>query len=620
MVGALGVVFGDIGTSPLYTMQAVFALDREAGTDREAVFGIVSMITWLLIIVVTITYVGFITRADNDGEGGILSLAALLIHRETHQRKTSQAPLVIGTIGAALFLGDAVITPAISVLSAAEGLTVVSDGFDSVTVLVAAAVLTLLFSIQHLGTTKIGASFGPVMICWFLILGMLGASWVVREPGILLALSPIHAIHFAISRPWAAFIALGMAVLAVTGAEALYADLGHFGRRAIAQAWLFVVFPALLLNYLGQGALLMENPSAISNPFFELAPRWALIPLVALATLATVIASQSVISGAFSVVRQAVRLHLLPRLRVIQTSTEQGGQIYLPAVNWLLFIGVIALILGFGSSEKLADAYGLSVTGTLLLELVLFCVFTRRVWQWSWYQIAGLLLLVGSLEFGLFISNTLKILHGGWLPLTIAALLLTLMAIWHKGAHIIFGQREEMEGPLDEFLDELDFTTLPRSPGLAVYPHGNTRTTPLALRAGLSFANSLPEQIILVTVKNVGIPRVSEEEQLELHDHGWADRGVLGIEFRVGFRDSQDVPHAIRLLSRQHPEYGVNPADAHYVLSVFRIEPSDERHPDSWPTWQRHVFRILERWSTNRTHVFRLPPERTIVLGSEIQV
>lgn len=618
-IGAVGVVFGDIGTSPLYTLQAVFAMDPGAGTERETVFGVVSMIIWLLIIIVTLSYVTFITRADNDGEGGILSLAALLL-RQHKPSKTLPAALLIGMVGTALFLGDAVITPAISVLSAAEGLTVVNEGLSSITVLLAAAVLTGLFAIQHHGTARIGASFGPIMVGWFLLLAILGVRWIAVEPSVLWALSPTYAINFAISRPLAAFVALGLGVLAVTGAEALYADLGHFGRKAISHAWVFIVFPALVVNYLGQGALLISNPSAVRNPFFELAPRWSLIPVIVVATMATVIASQSVISGAFSVVRQSVRSHLLPRLRVMQTSQYHGGQIYIPAVNWLLYAGVIALVFGFGSSEKLAGAYGLSVTGTLLLEFILFCVFAHRIWHWRWYQIAGLALLVGTLEGILFVSNTLKIVHGGWLPLTIAALLLTVMGVWHRGARITFGQREQMEGSLTEFLDSPIFANLTRSHGLAVYPHGNSQTVPLALHAAISFANSIPEKIIIVTVKNVGVPRVAEEDQLRICDFGWEERGVIGLEFRVGFRDSQDVPHAVRLFARQHPEYAVDPTAATYVLSVFRIEPSDERHPDTWPQWQRHLFRTLERLSANRTHVFHLPPERTIVLGSEILV
>lgn len=615
---ALGVVFGDIGTSPLYSMRTILMGHEDISTNHTAVLGALSMITWCLIVIVAITYVGIITRADNNGEGGIISLATYLIRRVKPTKKTSAFILITAMVGASLFLGDSLITPAISVLSAAEGLKVISPKLDSLVLPVAIIVLVLLFILQHRGTEKIGRIFGPVMATWFLTLAALGLPSLIKNPEVLLALNPLYAIKFALQSPLIAFIALGASVLAVTGAEALYADLGHFGRKPIMLAWVSLVFPCLVINYFGQGALILANPESISNPFFNLAPSWSRISLVALATCATVIASQAVISGAFSVVRQAVRLSLLPRIRVVQTSKLHGGQVYLPAVNTCLFCGVLLLVLLMGSSQALAGAYGIAITGTLLLELTLFLMFARMVWRWSWFKVGLMLFFVGGLELLLFAANTVKIVSGGWFPILISALIVISMSTWHRGSKIVFGKRRRLEGPLSDFVKQVSQSQINRIPGVAVYPHGDFKTVPLALRASLDFTQALHEQVIIITVKNMGIPHVGEQDRIIVKTLGDPSQGLHQIIYKVGFKDSQDVPKALRLALGANQQLLFNPAQVWYVLSVFRLEPDSDGKRQSWPSWQRSLFRYMERGSANRTQVFHLPPKRTVISGAEI--
>ncbi|MGO3885986.1 MAG: potassium transporter Kup [Mycetocola sp.] len=613
VLGAIGVVFGDIGTSPLYALHTVFSTQHNAvRVDSTDVYGAISMVAWCLIIIVTIGYISLITRADNNGEGGILALAALIKRSLGTGTRRAGAAMILAIIGAALFYGDSLITPAISVLSAAEGLEVVNPDLGRYIVPVAVVVLAALFLAQRWGTHRIGAAFGPIMACWFVVLAVLGVPWIAQNPAIIGALNPVHAIGFALDRPVVAFVAMGAVVLAVTGAEALYADLGHFGRRPIVLAWLSLAFPALLLNYLGQGAMILDDPSTVANPFFHLAPGWATLPLVILATAATIIASQAVISGAFSVTRQATRLSLLPRLKVVQTSRAHGGQIYLPTVNVLLFIGVLTLVLVFGSSERLASAYGLAVTGTLLLELSLFLLLARSVWHWPLWRVIGLAVVIGGLEAVLFAANVIKIESGGWLPLVIAAGAVTVMLSWRRGSRILFGRRRDMEGPLDDFTRTLTDHPVTRVPGLAVFPHGDSTTVPLALRSNVSFNRVLHEHAVILTVVNVGVPTVSAEDRITLTPT--TVPGLVQVGYRVGFNDSQDVPAALRLTAQQHPERGFVPEDASYMLSVFRIEPGRDR---CMPRWQKRLFRVLEKFSANRTQVFNLPADRTVISGAE---
>lgn len=619
-IGALGVVFGDIGTSPLYTMKTVLIGHGDISANHTAVYGALSMITWCLIIIVAVTYVGLITKADNDGEGGILSLATYLLRRMKLPKKTAAFILVLAMVGASLFLGDSLITPAISVLSAAEGLSVINADFETFIVPVAIAVLVVLFLVQHRGTEKIGRIFGPIMAIWFLFMAAISLPWIVQNPGIIRAVNPIYAITFAVESPFVAFLALGSTVLAVTGAEALYADLGHFGRKPIMLAWMILVFPCLLLNYLGQGALILAKPEAVASPFFNLAPSWSRIPLVILATAATVIASQAVISGAFSVVRQAVRLSLLPRIRVVQTSPRHGGQIYLPVVNTILFAGVLLLVLFMGSSEALAAAYGIAITGTLLLELTLFLVFARRVWDWGWIRISIMVAIVGGLELLLFAANVLKIFSGGWFPILISTVIVIAMYTWNRGAKIVFGKRREMEGPIEDFITRLTDCDVRRIPGIAVYPHGDCTTAPLALRTSVDYSHSLHEHIVIVTVKNVGIPHVDEDDRVAVTNLGNSHQGIEHILYKVGFKDSQNVPKALELAMKHSSTAGMDLQQAWYVLSVFRLEPDEENTTKEWPHWQRALFRVMERSSANRTQAFHLPPAHTVVSGAEILI
>lgn len=618
VLGAIGVVFGDIGTSPLYALQTVFSVRHNAVAPTEQdVLGVVSLVLWCLMLIVSLTYVGLILRADNQGEGGILSLAALIRRKLSPGSRQAAIAAVLAIIGASLFYGDSLITPAISVLSAIEGIEVVSHSLTPYVVPAAVTVLAVLFAVQRWGTGAIGKAFGPIMVCWFVVLIVLGLPQIIANPSILRAVSPTYALDFGLDRPGVAFIAMGAVVLAVTGAEALYADMGHFGRRPIALAWFCLILPALLINYFGQGAMILTDPSTIDSPFFHLAPAAARIPLVVLATAATVIASQAVISGAFSVSRQATRASLLPRLKVVQTSKEHGGQIYVPVVNLLLFAGVLTLVLAFRSSEALASAYGLSVTGTLLLELALFLLLALRVWRWPVWRVAVIALVVGGLEVLLFSANLVKIASGGWLPLVIAAVCLTVMLTWRRGSALGFGRRSAMEGPVEDFVQGVHSSGVRRVPGLAVYPHGDPATVPLALRSNVEFNRVLHEHVVIITVKNIGVPHVRHDARVSISALGDGTDGIVHVLCRVGFNDSQDVPAALRLAVGRTPELDVDPEEAMYMLSVFRIEPGQDR---AMPRWQKALFRVLEKFSANRTQVLHLPPTRTVVMGAEAEL
>ncbi|GAA1300986.1 potassium transporter Kup [Brachybacterium tyrofermentans] len=634
MTGALGVVFGDIGTSPLYALQTVFSTHHNAVAPSESdVLGVISMVTWCLLIIVSVTYIGLILRADNQGEGGILALTALVLRKlgtggSLIGSREAAVALVLGVVGAALFFGDSLITPAISVLSAFEGIEVASSVPNTVILPGALIVLTALFAVQRWGTARIGRSFGIVMVIWFLTLAAMGLPHVLASPSILRALSPHYAIAFMIDRPVVAFIAMGAVVLTITGAEALYADMGHFGRRPIALAWICLVLPALLLNYFGQGALILADPAAVANPFFSLVPDALRIPLVVLAAMATVIASQAVISGAFSVSRQATRLSLLPRLKVTQTSAEHGGQIYVASINALLFVGVVVLVVVFRRSEALAAAYGLAVTGTIILVLALFLLYARRIRKWPLWRVITMAVVVGGLELVLLAANVVKIPDGGWLPLVVAAVLTTIMLVWKRGSRILFGRRREMEGPIEDFVVG-PARAVPRVHGLAVYPHGDPTTVPLALRTGVEMNHVLHEHVVIVTMKHLWVPRVHHDDWVLVDVLGDSSDGIVRVTYQVGFHDSQDVPAALRAAielrghlhdhcapdcTKHVPELLLDPENAVYFLSVFRIEPGQDH---SMPRWQKAIFRQLERASANRTHVLHLPPTRTVVMGAE---
>ncbi|MGA4670123.1 potassium transporter Kup [Propionibacteriaceae bacterium Y1923] len=617
-LAALGVVFGDIGTSPLYSLQTVFAVDNHAvPPDRVDVLGIISLVFWSLVIVVSVKYVALVMRADNDGEGGILALVALLRERLRAHPGLAVTSLLLGIVGAALFYGDSVITPAISVMSAVEGLKVLSPATATFVVPASVVVLTALFAVQRFGTELIGRAFGPVMALWFLTLAVLGVPHIVANPAVLQALLPHHALVFLLDRPLVAFIAIGAVVLCITGAEALYADMGHFGRGPIALAWFSLVLPCLLLNYFGQGAMILENPASAASPFFLMAPRWALVPLVVLATAATVIASQSVISGAFSVSRQATRMGLLPRLDVRHTSRHESGQIYIGSINWLLFVGVLTLVALFHSSARLANAYGLAVTGTLVLTTTVFLFLARHVWRWPAWKMLLVTITIGGLEVVYLLANLTKVFHGGWVPLLLAGSLVTIMLTWRHGQGLRAQARTRLEGPLAAFIDKVHQLDVPRVEGVAVFPHHDLTTTPLALKENLRFNHVLHTTNVIVTVVNENVPHIRHVDRASVDNLGSDDDGIFRVVYRVGFNDSQDIPKALRWALEKQPEMTFDPAEARYFLSVLRVRG---RPGSPMSHWRRELFRWLVSHEASRSTVFHLPAARTIVMGGEVEL
>ena len=617
-LGAIGVVFGDIGTSPLYAMQTVFSIDGNAVKPTPGdVYGVVSLIFWSVTVIVSIKYVVYILQADNDGEGGIMALAALIREKLGTRSRRVAVAMVLGVIGASLFYGDSLITPAISVLSAVEGIEVVAPSAQSVVLPIGIAIVVALFLVQRLGTHSLGRFFGPIMAVWFVVLAATGLPHIAADPDILRGLSPTYVVSFVTDHPYTAFIAMGAIVLSITGAEALYADMGHFGRRPIRMAWFAVAFPALIINYLGQGALILKTPTAISNPFYLLAPGWARIPLVVLATAATVIASQAVISGAFSVSRQAVRLGFLPQLTVRQTSTEESGQIYVPAVNWLLFGGVLVLMLTFGSSSKLATAYGLAVTGTLLLTTTLFLILAGSSWHWPKWRLIVIGVVFGGIELTFFAANLTKVAHGGWLPLLIAVVIVTVMLTWQRGRSMITSRRIEAEGPLPDFVEKLRANPVPRARGTAVFPHPGKETTPLALRANTAFNRVLHEHVIIVSIRPENVPNIAREDRLTIDDLGYTDDGIVHLSIRVGFQDEQDIPAILREAVGMSPELQFDPEEAFYFLSRITIERGKA---PGMATWRKRLFIGLSHNAASPAAYFRLPEERTVVMGSRIDL
>jgi KUP system potassium uptake protein len=617
-LGALGVVFGDIGTSPLYAMQTVFSIDHNlVRPTPEDVYGVVSLIFWSVTLIVTIKYVVFVLRADNDGEGGIMALAALVRGVSTSNARRAAIALSLGVVGAALFYGDSLITPAISVLSAVEGLEVVRPDLARAVLPLGIAILTVLFTAQRWGTHRVGRLFGPVMVLWFLTLVATGLPHVIARPGVLLGLSPTYVVSFVVGHPYTAFVAMGAVVLVITGAEALYADMGHFGPRPIRVSWFALVFPALIVNYLGQASLILDDPTAVASPFYLLAPSWARLPLVVLATVATVIASQAVISGAFSVSRQAVRLGFLPHLTVRHTSARESGQIYVPAVNWLLFAGVLVLIVTFRSSERLATAYGLAVTGTLLLTTTLFLTYAATAWRWARWKLVLAAVVVGGVELVYLAANLTKITHGGWLPLVIAAVIVTIMATWQHGRRIVTDRRIALEGPLTEFVDHLHAERITRVPGTAVFPHPTKLTAPLALRANVDFNRILHERVVIISVVSENVPYVPLGERLAIDQLGHTDDGIIHLSARFGFQDDQDVPALLAEARGLSDELDIDPAEAFYFLSHITIERSDR---PGMRTWRKRLFIGLAHNAATPAAYFRLPVDRTVVMGSRIEI
>jgi KUP system potassium uptake protein len=620
-LGALGVVFGDIGTSPLYAMQTVFARDAERPVAVSAadVTGVVSLVFWTITIVVTVQYVTLIMRADNDGEGGIMALIALLRRLgRAGGRTVVPALAALGIVGASLFFGDSIITPAISVLSAVEGLEVVEPSVSDLVVPIAVAILVALFALQRFGTATVGRVFGPIMVVWFAVLAVAGIHGITQEPKILRALSPTYAIDFFARDGLTAFLSLGGVVLTVTGAEALYADLGHFGRRPIRRAWLVAVFPALVLNYFGQGAVLVEHPAAASNPFYLLMPHWARLPMVFLATAATVIASQAVITGAFSVTKQAVRLGYLPRLR-IEHPSEHEGQIYVPVVNWILLTAALVLVFAFERSSKLAAAYGIAVTGTIGITTLLFFVVAHVRWHRPLWQLAPLAAVLLLIDVAFLGANLTKIPSGGWLPLLVAAAVCTVLFTWQKGRGIVTRNREELEGPLREFVEELRSADPPvrRVPGTAVFLNRGERTTPLAMRANVQFNHTLHEDVVVLTIETQPVPRVPPAERLEVSDLGFRDDGISLVKARFGFHETPNVPEVLRAADEHGLESPLDVETASYFVSRVELKPGGA---PTMSRWRKRVFLATARLASDPIEYFVLPSDRTVLLGAQVEL
>ncbi|MFD6351776.1 potassium transporter Kup [Nocardia tengchongensis] len=621
-VGALGVVFGDIGTSPIYTLQTVFnpADPHPVPVSRDNIFGIVSLIFWSVMIIVTVTYVLLAMRADNEGEGGIMALITLL-RRWTLPggRRTAMMLAALGIFGASLFLGDSMITPAISVLSAVEGMKTVSSGMDDFIVPVTAVIILVLFLVQRRGTAAVGRVFGPIMIGWFLVIGACGVGGITKHPEILKALSPTYALGFMVGHFGIAFFALAAIVLAVTGAEALYADMGHFGRSSITRAWLALVFPACVLSYLGQGALILDDPANISAPFFLLTPGWGRLAIVLLATAATVIASQAVITGAFSVAAQAAQLGYLPRLRVAHTSESTIGQIYVPWINWLLLVSVLTLVFAFRTSAALAYAFGMAVTGTITITTLLFFYVARAKWGTPLWLIALGAIPLLTVDLLFFSANLTKLVHGAWLPLLIAVIAFTIMTTWQRGREVVTAERERREGSLREFVDRVrtDHETVATVPGTAIFLNRGKETAPLAMRANVEHNHVRHRQVVILTIHTGLVPRVPAAQRISIDHLGYADDGIIHVTASYGYMDTPDVPAALRLLDPAETEGVLDLDHASFFLSKIELRRGDE---PTMALWRKRLFIATSHITADAAEHFSLPRDRTVTMGSWIEV
>jgi KUP system potassium uptake protein len=612
LLGVLGVVYGDIGTSPLYAMRASLIHFQSEGTNPEAVLGILSLIFWSLIVVVTVKYVGFVLRADNRGEGGIISLMALALSALPEGTWLRRVALVIGIAGASLFFSDGMVTPAISVLSAVEGLKVVDPIFEDAVIPLALVVLLALFLVQYRGTGRMGAIFGPVTAVWFGTLALLGIVQIVQNPAVLAALSPHYAIEFAATHRVVAFIALGAVVLAVTGGEALYADMGHFGARPIRFAWLFIVLPALVLNYFGQGALLLADPAAIENPFFLLAPEALRLPLVFLATMATVIASQAMISGAFSVARQCVQMGLLPRLVVRHTSETEEGQIYLPQINFALLIGVIILVLEFRDSDSLAAAYGIAVTGTFVCTSLLAAIVFWKHFRWPAVVALPLFGAFFVIDATFFAANMLKVPQGGYFPVLLGIALFLIMTTWKQGRELLFARFRQDGLPLKSFIARLPQSRTIRVPGMAVFMTSQADFLPGALLHNLKHNKVLHERVLFVTVLNEPVPFVAAERRREVEALA---PDIHRVVLRYGFQESPHIPKELEALKEEGIRY--EPMQTSYFLGRETVVAAAVPKMSRWRQW---LFTIMSRNAVPATEFFRIPSDRVVELGVRVAI
>ena len=611
-VGAVGVVYGDIGTSPLYAMKEVFVGHHPLAVDQLHIFGVVSLMFWSLMLIVTLKYVLLIMRADNNGEGGSLALLAL-IQRHTAEKGMRWGPslVILGVLATALFFGDVMITPAISVLSAVEGLSTVQAGFEGWVLPIAIGIMVALFYIQSVGTAKVGKLFGPIMLVYFVVLSVMGLANIVNRPDVLMALNPIWAVRFAMTDGALAFLALGSVVLCVTGAEALYADMGHFGRKPIQLAWAFPVFPALMLNYLGQGALLLDNPQAAANPFFLMAPEEFRLPLVILATMATIIASQAVITGAFSVVQQAVQLGLMPRLRIEHTSASEAGQIYIPVINWALLVMVLLLILGFRESSNLAAAYGIAVTGTMFITTCMMGVLFRRVWNWPVWLVAGFVGLFVLIDGLYFASNLTKVPDGGWFPLLVGIVIFIMLTTWAKGRALMIERLREAAMPIKIFIQSAA-NSAARVPGTAVFMTSAAEGVPHALLHNLKHNKVIHERVILLTVKIADVPYVPDEYRVHQEDLG---QGFHRMVLKFGFMQEPDVPGALKGVKSCGGEFRM--MDTSFFLARQTLLASDK---PAMALWREHLFAWMLRNAESAMEFFRLPTNRVVELGSQVEI
>jgi KUP system potassium uptake protein len=612
MVGALGVVYGDIGTSPLYAFRECFSEAHGVAVTPANIMGVLSLIFWSLVLVVSIKYLGFVLRADNKGEGGILSLVALAFSEAHATNRTRAAVMLLGIFGAALLYGDGVITPSISVLSAVEGLQVATHQLDHFVLPLTILVLVGLFAGQRFGSGRVGKIFGPVMALWFITLAVLGLRGVMRAPEVLGAVNPWHALHFFVENRFAAFIVMGAVFLAVTGTEALYADLGHFGRKPIRRTWFVFVLPALLLNYFGQAALLLTQPETRTNPFYLLAPSWALYPLVALATAATVIASQALISGAFSITMQAIQLGYLPRMEIRHTSSQERGQIYIPLVNGLLLLSCVCLVLGFRSSSALSSAYGLAVTMDMIITSTLFYFAARRLWNWTRLRAGGLCAAFLALELVFFSANSVKILHGGWFPLLAALAVFFIMTTWKKGRQLLGERLSASLLPFEVFLEGIRNSRAQRVRGTAVFMSGNPQGTPLALLHNLKHNKVLHERIILLTLTTIDEPHVAPAERVRvepLSDQFWR------VIVRLGFMEKPDVPAILEACAAHG--LPVKMEETTFFLSRETILSTSL---PGMTRWRERLFAFLSRNAQPATAFFGLPANRVVELGMQVEM
>ena len=611
IVGAIGVVFGDIGTSPLYALKETFAGHHPIAVEPASVLGVLSLIFWTIMALVTLKYVAIIMRADNRGEGGSLALLARVTELTRDSRATWFVTM-LGIFAAALFYGDSMITPAISVLSAVEGLEVVAPQFKEYVLPITVLVLTGLFWIQSRGTALMGKLFGPVMCLWFGVLAILGVISILRAPQVLLALNPLYAFEFLLANPWQSFLALGAIVLSVTGGEALYTDMGHFGKFPIRLAWFTFVLPALVLNYYGQGALLLTDPAAIQNPFYLLAPDWALIPMVALATAATVIASQAVISGAFSVARQAVQLGYLPRMKIVHTSSMEAGQIYVPFTNWTLYFAVMALVLGFQSSSNLAAAYGIAVTGTMMIDTILVAFVAVLAWRWNpWLAmpLLGALLLV---DLAFFSANAIKLLQGGWFPIVIALASFSTLTTWRRGRQLLFKEMGNLTMPIDQFIRSIEVDPPKRVSSTAVYLTSRLEGAPIALLHNVKHNEVLHARNVLVTVLTAEVPYVAAEERVDIVDLG---SSFYRVFVRYGFMEQPDLPEALTACGDKGLAFNLEKTS--FFLSREVVVPT---LTPAMSLWREMFFILMLRNAQSATDFFRIPTNRVVELGTLVEI